>query len=319
MIIALNSGDRGRLVKEGGLSRLINLNGTVHTFRDDLKLDRLTDIQGNWLQADYDAAGLLIRVTHSSGDQLQFAYSAAGRLVQLREPAGRVVTYTYDDTGQHLTSVTNAVGRTVQYIYEGETGSPADHALRSTVHPDGSARNFEYDSWGRLSAEHIGDDAERRDYAYDGNGCVSIREGGDAEAATVLCPDATNRVAGIRKPDGSVFTMEYDRNTGNPVRMTDSLGHVTELRQDLSTGVLRDPLGNETVMRMNPATGLPKEFVNARGSAIQYDYDEKRRPRRATFADGTFESYDYDGEGNAAHYTNRKGKPSPLNMTAREG
>jgi len=305
--VALGSGDRGHLVKEGGLYRLTDINGVVYTFRADLRLDTLSDVRGNSLTAQYDQ-GRLVEMRHSGGDAFQLEYSTSGRLTQLTDQAGRHITFAYDASNEHLVSVTDAAGRVIQYTYNGDTGSPADHALRSTVHPDGSVCHFDYDAYGRLAADYSDGSADRRTYAYDDNGRVSIIFGGESTPVVVLSPDATNRVVRVQKSDGSVVLLEYDWNDGHLARVTDGLGHVSEHQQDLSSSVIRDPLGNETTIQMNADTGMPKSVIDAKGNALQFEYNGQRRVRRATFADGTYESFDYDEQGNLTHYTNRKGE-----------
>ncbi len=305
--VALNAGDRGHFVEEGGAYHLTEVNGNEYVFRTDLKLATLTDVRGNRLTAQYDQ-GRLVAMQHSSGDRFQLEYNTAGRIKQLTDQAGRTTTFAYDTANEHLLSVTDAAGRVVQYSYNGDAGSPADHALRGTVHPDGSAGHFDYDAYGRLAADYSDGTANRRAYSYDEDGRVSITFGDDSAPAVVLSPDATNRVVRVQKPDGPVVTLEYDWSDGHLARVTDGLGHVSEHQQDIAESVIRDPLGNETTLQMKSGIGMPKALVDAKGNALQFEYNEQRRLQRATFADGTYENFNYDDHGQLTRYTNRKGE-----------
>jgi len=87
--------------------------------------------------------------------QVQYEFSAAGALTRIHEPAGNQIILAY--TGANLTTITDAVGRTLTLSYDG-----ANH-LTQLQDPLGRKVTYAYDANGRLATitDKLGNTAAR--------------------------------------------------------------------------------------------------------------------------------------------------------------
>src|SRR5262249_32003443 len=122
-------GDYGTISSVNGRSLVLQeADGTQIAFNADGRVASITDTNGNRITATYTGANLT-KLTHSSGEWLELDYNAAGRIVQLLDHDGRKTTFAYDASNQHLMSVTEFDGRTMNYEYVNAPGTPANNAM----------------------------------------------------------------------------------------------------------------------------------------------------------------------------------------------
>lgn len=108
------------LIRNGDKSYAIrNRNGTWHDLREDGKIARIVDKNGNELRFECNSVGCLSRITNASDNFVAVQLGANGKVASLSDNLGRSVAYGYDENG-NLTSVTDPLGITVRYDYNSE-------------------------------------------------------------------------------------------------------------------------------------------------------------------------------------------------------
>ena len=125
--------DHAVLTDKNGIPTLTELDGSVTTFLSDGRLNFVEDRDGNRITAIY-ASPFLTLLAHSDGDVMQLAYDANGRITSVTDPVGRTVSYSYDGSDTHLLAVTAPIG-TYRYSYVTGQGAARENALASAPVP----------------------------------------------------------------------------------------------------------------------------------------------------------------------------------------
>src|SRR5262249_33773644 len=141
------AGDASILTLQGGTFVLTDAAGTVERFLPSGQLSSIADANGNKITVSYDGNGVISSVTDTNGQSLPFTTNAEGRITSARDSAGYVITYSYDSSGEHLLSATGPGGVT-SYSYSTSGNGFIQNALTQIANPDGTTRNFQYDSKG---------------------------------------------------------------------------------------------------------------------------------------------------------------------------
>jgi RHS repeat-associated protein len=249
--------------REGG-QLVLRANGGVES---------ITDANDN--VTTFSATG----ITHSSGRGLQIQRDAENRITQVTDPVGNSVTYAYDPYGD-LVAVTNQVGDTTRFIYDG------DHNLVDMITADGirGVRN-QYDPAGRLTGSTAAD-GSRITFTHDLNG------------HTETIADAA----------GKLHTMHYD-NSGNVTSSTDPLGHTSTFTYDADGNQLTatDALGNTTSYAYD-ARGNLLTVTAPDGSQSLATFDDRNHVTAVRNPGGEVTSMTYDAHGNLQTVTNALGQ-----------
>ena len=196
-------------------------------------------------------------VTDPLGHTTTVAYNTFGEPTTVNGPA-LTVTNTYDSAG-NLLSTSRPIGATSQqtsYGY-GDTADPGD--VTASTDPNGKVWLFSYDGAGDITAgsDPIGN---KRTYGYD---AISRR---------------TSTVSPRGNAPGAVpatFTSTVALNAfGDPTRVTDALGHGTQMGYDASRNQtsVTDPLGHVSMTSFD-AVGEPVTVTRADGTTISSAYD----------------------------------------------
>jgi RHS repeat-associated protein len=304
-------GDEGILTAgAGGTFTLREDNGLVTAFRADGKLDYEADPNGNRITAGY-TNGLLTSLTASSGQVLQFAYNAAGRIIKITDAVGRVTQFSYDAGNEHLLSVTDFTGEVTTYTYSLGNGAATDHALTSVANPDGTHEFYDYDSRGRLSDEHLDNNAEKIQYTYGPGLAIATTDAGTGVPGGTTTTYLDNRGLVVKVDDplhhDTFYT--YDSNF-NLTSMTDAAGqrYVYGYDADGNRTSATDPLGNTThYVYAGPLEQL-SSLTDAKGNTTRYGYDAKGNLTSITNAAGTVEQFAYDPVGNVMSTTDGRGQ-----------
>jgi RHS repeat-associated protein len=320
----------------GGLYELRDPNGIVTRFRADGRIDYVQDPNGNRVTAAWDGAGRLQTLSHTSGDWISLAYNGAGHVESVANSAGRSATYAY--SGSYLQSATTDDGKVTAYTYETAGTLAQHHALLSvtrggatrtfTFDPRGRVAStflasgeqlvqFGYDSAGgvsitdaqgttRLSFDHRGLLAK----VVDPLGNVTTAEfNNDLRLSRLIAPtgesqsfDWCNCGSLTRFTDelGHTTRFNYDNPFRRLTSFTDARGHTTAYTYDTRGNLLATIYPNNSVERFGgyTASGLPQSYTNRRGQPISYTYTPAGQVDRQTFADGSFNDFDYDHRGN---------------------
>ncbi|MER7566223.1 putative T7SS-secreted protein [Streptomyces sp. NPDC097941] len=327
--IVHSSGYDLRITTEGG--RITSLHLTP-----DIELVRFT----------YDAHGHLWTVTNSSGLPTRFTNDSTGRITAWTDTNDSSYHYVYDDedrctsqggeaghlsytysygdpdptTGHRTVTAVDSLGHSTRYEIN------SDLHVAAVTTPDGATTHTTYDRAHRPLA--VTDPLGRtRGYAYDeaGRTVLAVRPDG---RYTSIAYDAQGMPVAMSGPDGTHVTQQFDE-FGNRTAVTDASGTTTRFTYD-DQGHLEsvtNALGHTTRVRCS-AAGLPLEITDPLGAVTRYERDAFGRPvtitdptgsetglewtvegrlSRRTAADGTAESWTYDGEGNCTAHTDASG------------
>ncbi len=315
--------------------------GTVTSATRDFRGNKITetDEAGHVTSYTYDLAGQQTQTTYADGTSSGRTYDALGRLASATDERGNTTTYGYQpgcDCGGRITSVTDALGRTMSMTYDGmgrktSTTDAAGHRtsfvydlrgnLIETDYPDGTATHDTYDALGRRIAStdqtnattHYGYDAEGQltsvtdplgqvtQYAYDGDGNLTTVTDGNGHV-TSYAYDLMNEKLSRTLPRGMTESFTYD-----PVQEllthTDFRGKTTSFTYDprkrLQTKVPDPSLGEATITYNYNPDGTRASMLDASGTTT-YTYDSRDRLLTKATPEGTL-TYSYDPSGNLAH------------------
>ncbi|MEK7717753.1 MAG: DUF6531 domain-containing protein, partial [Pseudomonadota bacterium] len=173
----------------------------------------------------FDSSGKLIELSDRNGNKLTFVRRSdfeGGYLTEIVTAEGNRITFNQTwiyDTFYRTDSITDSIGRVVQYIYEPDPFSSYPR-LKKVFYPDGSLIEYEYDSSGRMSGIK--------------------NERGVLEVFNEY--DTNNRVIRQTHADGGTYTFSYTLGGGNitETSMTAPNGAVTIWRFYDDLGNFRD-------------------------------------------------------------------------------
>ena len=296
--------DKTVLTESSTAYTLTYQSGTVQTFaKSNMRTSSIADNCGNVLTFTWNGKKLQ-KISHTDGQSLTFAYSG-GLLSSVTDDCGRQTVYTYSNS--LLTKVTASDGLETLYEYRAADGTAAARALSRIVYPDGTTREFSYDtSSGLVSA---------------------ISSNGGRETTTIFRDGGVVTLTG---PDGAETTVKTGVY-GETLETTDALGG-TSTREYTEDGLLKsvvspsglngkiehDALGRvrKSVSAAGMATafayegtfGNLKTVTDAKNHAVTYGYDAKGRGTSVTFADGSASKLEYNSRGDVVKSTNRRGQ-----------
>jgi len=303
-------GDHGELVYTTGVSwTLTEADGTELVFKRDPEnsdrsiLDYVEDTNGNQVTVNYTGQRIT-SVTDSTGDSVTYTYNVGGRISQITDPVGRVTTFSYDPSGEHVLSVSDAVG-TVGFTYVTGQGAAREHAIESIAYPDGSHSYFEYDERGRLTRTWADGGANEVTYDYDSAGSVTLTD--SLGNAVVLMSDRFGALGKIVDPFGEAISFAYDRFR-NLTSVTASLGVTASYEYDDSGNVTSavDPLGGQTAFAYND-DGRLVELTDARGETTSYGYGVHHNMDTIGYTGGSVEQFRYDDRGKVIEWITARG------------
>lgn len=194
-------------------------------------------------------------------------------ITQIQDEAGRVFAFGLECPAPprcRVTTVTDPLGRRVQYGYDGQGN------LATVTDPPGGVTQYTYDAAGRILT------------ITDPRGITYVTNEYDAEG----------RVIRQTQADGGVWTFEYTV-TGAVVTqtaVTDPRGNRTTYRFD-SQGLLLaqvDALGQTTAFQYAPGSNLLTARTDPLGRTTSYAYDSRGNVTELTDAAGQVQSFTYD-------------------------
>ncbi|MBV6457216.1 MAG: hypothetical protein HONBIEJF_00323 [Fimbriimonadaceae bacterium] len=301
-------GDHGVMELVNGDYRLVETDGTTMIFGSDGKLMSLADTNANSLTLSY-LGNKLQSVSHSpSGKSLTIVYSG-DLITAVSDSSGRTTTYGYDINGKVLLNAWLPGPRHFEYDYYLEDGSLTSLALKKTVFPDGTLRKFYYDGAGRIARisplESENDLAASVRFQYPGQGTIEILDAGGRKSTIQTSPKGLPLIA--TDPLGNSSSAQYDADL-NPERQMSPRGFTWSGGFDTKGNQLQssDPLGG--MLKLGFTAGLNRLdwLRDRRGKLMDFEFDVRGNATKITYADGTFERFQYDGEGNVAAWWNRR-------------
>lgn len=326
----------------------------------------------------YDANGNLVSETHGYGSSgaatWSFTYNATtGTPLTVTDPNSHVTSTTYDAFGNRLTSTDGlGVGHTTTWTYD------ALNDVLTVTDPNNVTTTFTYDAAGNVTSSstplvgsspaqnqatifwhtdsaHPGDVITITDPAGQNTGMTYDANTGDLLSVTSPTNDKTTytydslgRRLTMVSPEGNKaggtpaqYTTTYAPNAfGDPLAVTDPLGHVTTTTYDADRNVqtVKDAKNQTTtyvyddedrltsVQRADtPQTtlgtaywpdGSMKSQTDGAGKVTNYTYDEQGRLTAMTDPLNRTTSYGYDGAGNQTGVTNPSGQTTTIGYDA---
>jgi len=159
--------DGGRLFRHGEeVWEYQSKDGVSEFFGARGRLERIQDLQGQFVELDYDDRGRVILMTDAQGRSLGFIYNEKDHLASLLLPEGGVTTFSYTSTG-YLERVTYPDGTGITYLYD-----EPDYSASSKI--------------GLLTGEIDEKGVRRSTTWYDGNGFAyktALAGGTDTQSA----------------------------------------------------------------------------------------------------------------------------------------
>ncbi|MFI1184124.1 DUF6531 domain-containing protein [Streptomyces sp. NPDC020799] len=290
----------------------------------------------------YDDAGNLTDVTNSSGKPLRFTYDAEGRITSWTDRNGMSYGYHYDARGRvvrtegtdgflsgslayddehRVTTVTDSLGRRSTYRHNAdarvtEETDPLGHTTRTEWEPRGEQPLAVTDPLGRTTR-----------YAYDEAGNLTRVTLPDGTTGTAV-HNAHGLPTEVTEPGGAVWRHAYDERgnllattdplgaetrygydeSGHLATVTDALGHTRRVTCDAAglPVAVTDPLGHTTTVTRD-RFGCVTEVTDPLGHTTRTVWTPEGKPSRREHADGTHETWTWDGEGNLLSHTDQAG------------
>ncbi|MGH4033677.1 RHS repeat-associated core domain-containing protein [Actinomycetota bacterium Odt1-20B] len=272
------------------------------------------------LRLDYDDEARITSWTDSNQTWYRFTYDDEDRCVRGESTAGHLACTVEYRPDERETRYTDALGHTTVYRYNDL------RQLLSETDPLGGTVHSEWDSWNNLlvRTDALG---RRTENTWDEHGNLTAVRPPDGTCASAVYNDL-NLPVEIVGPDGVVQRQTWDEHgnctsvtardgmthhfthdaTGAVATITDPLGHITELRSDAAGLPLEvtDPLGAVTRYDLD-AFGRAHAITDPTGAITRLEWTVEGKLARRTEADGSSESWTYDGEGNCVSHTDAMG------------
>nr|MDQ5807335.1 hypothetical protein [Actinomycetota bacterium] len=216
---------------------------------------------------DYDGLGRLAATHSAAGDVVRFGYDLADRRTRLTYPNGEDVTTAYD-AGGRATSVTDWLGNTTAFEYDGDSNLVRKAFPTTTA----TADEYAYDAERQLTHATLGQSGgtlAQLDYTYGPGGEVSA-------------------IANAGLPGGAGETYEY--------------GLAGRLSKDGLADLAYDLAGNATKLRGKSALTYDAagqlETATTTSGTLDFDFDAVGQRTSSTPSGGSATTFGYDGAGN---------------------
>ncbi len=254
----------------------------------------------------FDGAGRLVRQADRNGNAVTVARDGQGRMTALTDSTGRQLTLTYDGTSLRIKTITDPLGRTVRYAYDG------GGRLASVTDPAGGMTTYAYDSSSRLTAITDPRGITFLHNEYDTASRVSRQtqaDGGVWTFAYTLTAGAVTQTR-VTDPMGHTATSRFN-GAGYLLSQTDPLGQTSTFERELGTNMLlstTDPLGRRVSFTYD-ASGNVTALIDPQGHARSFAYEPTfNRLSSVTDPMGNTTRFGYDATGNPISITDPLGQ-----------
>ncbi|MEU1800649.1 DUF6531 domain-containing protein [Streptomyces sp. NPDC019937] len=246
-------------------------------------------------QWSYDPVEQRTHYTDATGALTVYQLNDLHQVIGETDPLGNTTTSEWDRYDK-LLSRTDPLGRTTRYEWSrGED-------LTVVEHPDGRRTEATYNSL-HLPTEIVLPDRTTWRQEYDARGNRTAVTGPD-DAVTRYTYAPTGAVATHTGPDGTETRIDSDP-AGLPVRVVgpSPVSGRGEGPSDVGTTCVRD------------AFGRPVKVTDALGAATCLEWTVEGLLSRRTAADGSVETWQWDGEGNCLSHTDPGGGTTAMRYT----
>jgi len=274
-----------------------------------------SDPFGNTAQTLYDAAGRVRETIAPNGARTLNSYDGRGHLTNWVDAAGSSWSYAYDGVG-NITNITDArLGqyamaygprkeRTMERNQDGkEWYYYYDELLRLKIQrePNGTERNLNYDTGGRLTQVTFPKTGRTNSFAYDANDNPTnlLRSGSGPPTTSHLAYDAMDRVQSYGDTFGNTVGYSYDA-AGRMTMLTYPDGKTLIYAYDAL-----DQLSNQVF-----------QFSPVQTFTTSYFYDQAGQLIRRTYPNGVIQTNTFDtcGRLTGLSHSALNPQPSALNL-----
>lgn len=246
----------------------------------------------------FDSSGLPVRVRDRNQNEVVIQRPSEFDPNTIAEPSGRTLNLSWQGAQRdRITLVTDPIGRTVGYQYDGQ------NRLVAATDPAGGVTRYAYDSQNRMTSIT---DARGITYiknTYDANGRICEQEQADAgkfRFAYITSDRATLPAIPLLPivVDPTLFSCNAPASNGIVVAtvVADPLGHLTLYRFNGAGYVVSvtDALGQPTQMEREEETNLLLSTTDPLGRVSQFAYDDAGNIASLTDPAGNVRGFEYD-------------------------
>ncbi len=282
---------------------LRSLQGEVHAFDTDGRLESVADRFGNELTLSYTTVGSFERVsavTAADGRSLSFGYDADGHCIEAIAPLGDAWTYSYDANGQ-LAEATDPRGNTTRYGYDGHG------RMVSLEDRAGNVSTFSYGYNNRV-LEQV--DAEGLATTFDclWDSTQAEDANGNVWTWTFTTVDGVSYLGSRSDPEGHTQTFDRDAD-GRLDTLEDGLGQQTVSSYDSAGNLLgrTDPAGLSETWTYDATWGSLSSHTDRAGQVTSWTLDSLGMPIEELDALGYVAEYGWDADGQLVEVVDRRG------------
>src|SRR5262249_6973749 len=170
----------------------------------------------------FNSAGRLISKVDPNGNTTTLTYSG-NNLTQITDPVGRSLTFAYDGSNRVI-SMTDPIGRTWHYTYEGTQGVAGMPGLTTITDPAGNVTKYSYVTAGRIASVTDPRGNLVKQLSYDTTGRVATQTfaDGGTETYSYSLSGTIVTAATIVNPLGNARNMRFSAG-GYVIGTTDEL------------------------------------------------------------------------------------------------
>jgi RHS repeat-associated protein len=247
----------------------------------------------------YDDKGNLKVLTDRRGQKTLFDYDPVfNHLTQVTDRLGRISKWGYDSKG-NLTSFTDALERKTTF------GLDSFGVVRTLEDPLRHVTTLEYDDAGFL--KKVTDSLTNATlYEFDKVGRLKKATDGEGRIVT-LGYDDNDRLTSVLDPAGIQTTFAYDKNA-NLEKVINKLNRTWMFAYDLKNRLIRatDPLNKVVQYRYNTDNELTA-ILSPSGRVVRYEYDPRGQARKMIEPNGNEVNFGYDHVGNLITLRDQRG------------
>jgi RHS repeat-associated protein len=223
----------------------------------------------------FNSSGRLIAKVDANGNTTTLDYSN-GNLTKITDPVGRSLTFTYDGSNR-VSSMTDPLNRTWRYTYEGTPGVAGVPGLTTITDPAGNVTRFTYVTGGRIAQVTDARGNAAKLITYDANGRVASQTfaDGGTETYTYQLSGTIVTSTTVKSPTGATETRRFNAS-GYVISITDASGQIATIQRDLNTNVVTSVVGScgcNATQRTVSLAGDVTSSANATGGVWNRNYD----------------------------------------------
>ncbi len=273
------------------------------------------DSRGGSFAQSLNGSGLSTKEIDENGQAVMVGRDAGNHITSLTDALGRRTFYEYDAKGNR-TKIIDPAERVTEIAYDGKWAKPVS-VLRRLDEGTAIVYLYSYDSQTGTLLTSTDPEGNVTTYAYDANHrLASIKDALLHE--TKIEYDANGNPSAITDPLGNSIAMASD-TAGRITETTDARGYSTQASYNSLNQLtqITDANAGQTKFNFDSRNNLGS-VMNALNNTIEsYGYDPIGRLATKTDALLKSESYQYDGNGNLTQITDRRNQITTIQYDAR--